>query len=110
MGHLDEQQRPDVVGREIMRLLRISHGPAENMLDEALAGRERTFESITKLFGFVMKNFGQDGSDVTERFWKACEPFLEEAGINEKQMESIRRPFKVYGQPGFRSILEEFET
>jgi hypothetical protein len=110
MGRLEEPQKPDLVGREIMRLLQISHGPVENMLDESLAGRERTVESITKLFGFVVKNFGQDGSNVTEKYWAACKPFLEEAFLNEKQLAAIRRPFKVYGEPGFKSILEEFQT
>lgn len=97
------------VGREIMRLLKISRETAEqSLLDEALAGRERTVDTVSRLMRFVTTNFGQDGSEVTDKFWKVCGPFLSEAGVQEKDLQKIRVPHPRSGDRGFKSVLEEF--
>jgi hypothetical protein len=97
-------------GLEIIRLLNISREhPVENILTEALDGREKSPESVEKLYGFVLRSFGPE-SQVTEKFWNACETFLRDnADLTDKQLEKIRFPYPLAGQPGFRSVLEEFE-
>lgn len=99
------------LGQEIFRLMKIAREKAgDDLIREALGQREKTVSTITSLMSFITKHFGRDGSSTTEKFWMACQPFLEEAGLDDKQMEAIRRPRKVYGQTGFKSVLEEFET
>jgi hypothetical protein len=106
---MEIEKNENKVGREIMRLMAISRDSQEKILDEALAGREMTVDSVARLFGFVVKNFGQRESAVTDKFWAACAPFLEEAGVDAKQLNEIRYPFLEYGQKGFRSILDEMK-
>jgi len=95
------------LGHEIMRLSKLtreSHGEA--LLAGALAGRERTVDNVVKLFGFITKYHGQD-SGVADKFWTVVGSFLEEAGLTSQQLHEIRRPYLVYGEPGFKSILDE---
>jgi hypothetical protein len=105
-----ENENNSKLGKEIMRMLAISRGPQEKLLDEALAGREATADSVSRLMRFVITNFGQEGSDTVDKFWVVAKDFLEEAGVDARQLQSIRRPFPVYGEKGFKSVLEEFET
>ncbi len=96
-------------GQEIMRLLSVSreHG-TDGLLDAAFSGREQTVESVKQLYGYVLCHFGS-GSEVTPKFWTACDAFLTTAGITQTEREKIERPLPVAGDPDFRSVLEEFE-
>jgi hypothetical protein len=98
-------------GREIFRLLHAAREhDGDALITEALAGRERNVKNITALMNFATKNFGQEGSTTVDKLWKSCEPLLREAGLAAKQLDAVRHPYKVYGQPGFKSVLEEFEA
>ena|ERR1700693_428267 len=104
-----------LVGREIFRLLDISRNPkTEDVLDAALDGREKTIESVSKLYDFILRNFGEGaatagpvGSSTTDKFWVACSAFLGESGVTDEELHKIRHPNPRAGEPGFRSILDE---
>lgn len=86
----DVQLKQQILDREFMRLFEIYRDRPENILDEALSGREKTTESVMKLWGFVVKNFT---SQIRDRYWEACREFLVTTGLNSKQLEKIRNPF-----------------
>jgi hypothetical protein len=101
-----------LVGREIFRLLDISRNPkTEDILDAALDGREKTVESVSKLYNFVLRHFGDFASNtpdtVVAKFWNACSEFLTASGWTTKQLDELRNPYPKAGEPGFRSILDE---
>jgi hypothetical protein len=103
-----QRETIDPVDQEVGRLLKLwwmRKEGAEDLLTEALAGRERTVKTVTGLMGFINKHIGHN--DVTEDYWSACGPFLEESGVSEKELQTIRRPYKVFGDPGFESIFDE---
>jgi hypothetical protein len=108
----------NTLGREVFRLLKISReATPESLLDEALAGRPKTVDSVSKLLVFVVKHHGQEGvypgrpdldSIVTNRFGDACSEFLAEAGVDDKTIKALRYPSPAPGTKGFHSVLEEF--
>lgn len=102
----EQDVKSQALGREIMRLLGISRGPVESILDEALSGRERTTESLLQLYNFVVRNFGLS-STVTSRFWGAVGPRLRDAGLTEKRLREIEHPYPLAGEPNFKSVLDE---
>ncbi len=107
--------KESIIGREIFRLLDISQNPKiEDLLDAALDGREKTIESATKLYTFVLQKFGEGittagpaGSRTTDKFWEACSAFLRESGVTDEEFSNIRYPYPRADEPGFRSILDE---
>jgi hypothetical protein len=107
-----------LVGREIFRLLDISQNPkTEDILDAALDGREKTVESVSKLYNFVLRHFaegattaGPTGSSTTDKFWEVCSTFLRENGLTDEELHHIRHPYPLAGEPGFVSILDEMHT
>ena len=97
-----------VAGHEIVRLMRLSRDvPAKRLLDETLAGNERTVTNLTRLMTFLVQNFGQDGSSVVDKYWKEIKPCLEDAGVQEADLKKIRFPFPRPGDKNFKSILGE---
>src|SRR3974390_1826675 len=106
--------KPDkevLTGREIMRLLKVSRESAvENLLDDALVGRSKDTDTVTRLFRFVRDNFGPadlphgQGSDVTKKFAKAVAGFLQESGVDSEQISKITNP-----PPAKGCVLDEFE-
>jgi len=104
-----------LVGREMFRILEISRNPKiEDLLDAALDGREKTIESVSKLYNFILRNFGEGaatdgpaGSSTTDKFWEACSVFLHESGLTDEELHKIRHPYPRAGEPGFKSILDE---
>lgn len=112
-----QEEKERLIGFEIMRLMHLSRNTeAESLLDEALAGKEKTVESVSKLFGFVLRSFGEGvttagptGSSTTDKFWAACGAFLRESGATDEQLNAVRNPFPKAGEPGFRSVLDEME-
>ena len=107
--------KESLIGREIFRLLDISQNPkTEDLLDAALDGREKTIESATKLYTFVLQKFGEGittagpaGSRTTDKFWEACSAFLRESGVRDDELSKIRHPYPRAGETGFVSILDE---
>jgi hypothetical protein len=103
------------VGREIMRLLKISHETvAESLLDEALAGRTKDVATVSRLFNFVRTWFGvatspypnrpEMGSETTRKYEKACREYFEDARVDQKEIG------KILGEPNTRGcVLSEFE-
>lgn len=110
----------NTLGQEILRLLKISREtPIEQILDEALEGRPKSVDTVSKLLAFVVKHHGQEGmypgrpdldSIVTQRFGDACSEYLAEAGVDAQTIRAIRYPNPVPGKKRWRSVLEEFET
>jgi hypothetical protein len=107
-----QKEKEKLIGFEIMRLMELSRKTeVESLLDAVLAGREQTVESVSKLFGFVLRNFGDSISNnpsaVVDKFWNACSEFLTASGWTTKQLDELRNPFPNAGEPGFHSILDE---
>ena len=106
-------EREKAFGFELMRLMRIAREESlENILFAALAGREQTVTSVSKLWNFVLRSFGTDvggytPSKVAARYWSACSAFLKDAGLTPEQIEGIHKPFPLAGEPGFESILDQ---
>jgi hypothetical protein len=92
-------------GQEIMRLNIFARDlSADKLLDAALAGREKSPASVTKLYSFVVKTFGYGAA--ADKFWDACSPTLSET-MSEEALKKLRNPYPKAGEPGFRSILDE---
>jgi hypothetical protein len=113
MNTTTQSEKEKALGFEIMRLMKLTRDESvENLIDAALAGREKNVTSVTKLYHFVLRTFGgTEGytpSTVTRKFWEACSTFLKDAGLTSEQIENIRHPFPVAGEPGFQSVLDEF--
>jgi hypothetical protein len=107
-----QEEKERLIGFEIMRLMDLSRKTeVGSLLDAALAGREQTVESASKLFSFVLRNFGDFVSNipstVVDKFWNACSEFLTASGWTTKQLDELRNPYPKAGEPGFRSILDE---
>jgi hypothetical protein len=108
-----ETSKADKIGIEIMRLLKVSREASEEtLLDEALAGRPKDIDTVCRLFKFVRDSFGPEvgprpelDSEVTKKFWKAISSYLsDDAGLDEKEMQKIREPYRKSGR-----VLEEFK-
>ena len=107
--------KESIIGREIFRLMEISQNPKiEDLLDEALDGREKPVESVSKLYNFVLRHFGEGkatagpaGSSTTDKFWEACSVFLRVSGLTDEELSKIRYPYPRAGELGFVSILDE---
>jgi hypothetical protein len=92
-------------GQEIIRLNNLARElSVDKLLDAALAGREKSQASVTKLYGFVVRAFGYGAA--TDKYWDACSPILG-ATMNDTELEKLRNPFPKADEPGFRSILDE---
>jgi len=90
----------------VMKLAREFSG--EQLLDETLSGESRSVEAVSAIYRFVVQHFGRDTeSDVAKKFWPVCAMYLAGAGVTKEQLQKLRRPYPVYGEPGFRSILDE---
>jgi hypothetical protein len=107
------EEKEKLIGFEIMRLMQLTRDESiDNLLSAALAGREQTVASVTKLFHFCLRNFGTDvggntPSTVARKYWEACSVFLKDAGLTQKDIEKIHSPFAKPGDPNFRSVLDE---
>jgi hypothetical protein len=103
-------ERERALGFEIFRIMKLTRDESvDNLLSAALAGREQTVASVTKLWSFVLRNFGGNmPSTVVRKYWEAASAFLKEANLTPEQIENIRHPFPLAGEPGFESVLDEF--
>lgn len=67
-----------------------------------------TTETVKKLYRFIVETFGRDdSSEVAKRFWPPVAFYLANNGVNKNELSQIRRPYPVYGEPGFFSILDQ---
>jgi hypothetical protein len=98
----------DRVGLEIFRLLKIAkESSEESLLDEALAGRSKDATTVARLWKFIRDSFGSTDeahANVSRKFWKVCRAFLVESGVGEKELATIREPYKS------GCVLEEFDV
>jgi hypothetical protein len=94
---------------QIMRVMKLAREfSGDQLLDETLAGEPRTVEAVCATYKFVVQHFGRDTeSDVSKKFWPVCAMYLASMGFTKEQLQKIRRPYPVYGEPGFTSILDE---
>jgi hypothetical protein len=100
-----EAEKEKLRGQEIMRLNTLARDlSVDKLLDAALAGRDKSKESVAKLYSFVVRAFGYGAA--TDKFWEACSPLLG-ATMSNAELEKLRNPYPKAGEPGFRSILDE---
>jgi hypothetical protein len=94
-----------------MTLVKMSREFAgDDLMNRALDGEPATVESVSELYRFVVEHFGRDTeSGVSKKFWIPCGFFLANAGLGREQLQKVRRPYPIYGEPGFRSILDELK-
>jgi hypothetical protein len=80
----------------------------DDLLTRALDGTPQTVDTVSELYAFVVRYFGRDSeSDTSKRFWACCAYYLASQGWTKDQLSKLRRPFPVYGEPGFLSIFDE---
>lgn len=107
------EEKEKLIGFEIMRLMQLTRDETiDNLLSAALAGREQTVASVSKLWNFVLRFFGSDvtgntPSRVAAKYWVAVASFLDDAGLTKQQIENIHSPFARPGDPNFISVLKE---
>jgi hypothetical protein len=102
----ETEMKESIRDREMMRLIEASRSNAQEfLLDAALDGRDKNPASVAKLFTFVRKSFGE--GNACNKFWNACSSFLISQGWSAEQLNELKNPSPVPGQP--RSILEEME-
>lgn len=91
------------------KLLKLSRECAgDDLLNRALDDEPATVESVSELYKFVVLQFGRDtNSEVSKKFWIPCGYFLANAGLTKEQLTKIRRPYPIFGEPGFKSIFDE---
>jgi hypothetical protein len=109
-----QAEKERALGFELMRLMQLSRDESVNdLLSAALAGREQTVASVTKLFHFVLRNFGATTgftpSSVTRKFKEASGAFFKQAGLTQQQLEKIYHPYPVDGDPDFVSVIDEMK-
>ena len=94
---------------KVMTLLKLAREFAgDDLLTAALDGKPRSPDTVSELYLAVVQNFGRDSeSDVARKYWIACGTYLANAGFTKEDLQKLRRPYPVYGEPGFRSILDE---
>ena len=110
MNTTTQSEKEKALGFEIFRLMKLTRDESvDNIVSASLAGREQTVASVTKLWNFVLRNFGGNmPSTIVRKYWEASSAFLKEAGLTPEMIEKIRHPFPVAGEPGFQSVLDEF--
>jgi len=94
---------------QIMHVMKLAREfPGDPLLDECLVGEPRSVEAVSAIYRFVVQHFGRDTeSDISKKFWPGCAMYLASAGFTKEQLQKLRRPYPVYGEPGFRSVLDE---
>jgi hypothetical protein len=101
----ESELKEKIRGQEIIRLNTLARDlSVDKLLDAALAGRDKSRESVTKLYSFVVKAFGYGAA--ADKYWEACSPILG-ATMSNAELEKLRNPYPKAGEPGFRSILDE---
>ena len=82
-----DNQKEQIRWREVVRLMQLSRDESiDNLLSAALAGRETNVISVTKLYRFVLRNFGaSDGmvpSKVTLKLQRGMHQLPQERRID----------------------------
>jgi hypothetical protein len=96
---------------DAVKFMRLSEEFAgDDVLTKALEAfdQQLTVETATKLYKFVVKTYGRDdASEVSKKFWVPVSHYLISNGVSKSELSQIRRPTPIYGEPGFKSILDE---
>ena len=97
---------------------RLLEGVGDELLDQALNGRPKNEQNVINVWKLAYGAFSVSkdaahpsnrGEDRHTKFWSACSAYLKQAGWTEKQLDTLRFPSPLPGQPGFESVLQEFE-
>ena len=100
-----EQLKEDFFFSEARRLIDLARRGSEDILREALDGRERSVENVQKLWRAVARTFSASmslppgrGRADWQPYWSACSEFLRTAGWSDEQLQNLRYP--LYRGPG----------
>ena len=94
-------------------------GSGDELLDQALNGRPKNEQNVVNVWKLAASAFSvwsrdaahpsNRGEDRHSKFWIAVSDYLKTAGWTLKQLNALRFPSPLPGQPGFESVLQEFE-
>lgn len=84
----------DLRGIEIIRLEKLARETlGDELLDGALAGKVKDVSTVSRLFNFVRESFGpESASPATRKYWSAIAAFLADSGIDQHEINKIRKP------------------
>jgi hypothetical protein len=111
-----QQQRENEIFWESTRLINLG-ATGDELLDEALNGREKNADNVAVLWRMVARAFAASMSlppgrcrDGWTKYWNVCRDFLKTEDWTDEQLKNLRYPNPLPGEPGFRSILDEMSN
>jgi hypothetical protein len=105
VNQLAQLEKERTIGLEVMRLLTLEREGTTDLIDAALSGREKSVESVGRMYQFVRRNFGP--GPTTDKYWSACVSFFKQQELTTEQIEELRAEPPAPGDKNFRSILDE---
>lgn len=113
MTELEQQQKENAILWESIRLIDLE-GSGDELLEEALNGREKTVDNVAAMWRMVARAFAASMSlpsgrcrDGWTKYWNACQDFLKTEGWADEQLKNLRYPKPMPGEPGFESTSDE---
>jgi hypothetical protein len=113
----ERETREQILFNEEQRF-RTLEGSGGELLDLALNGRPKNEQNVVNIWKLAYSAFSvwskdaahpsNRGANRHENFWIAVSDYLKSAGWTLKQLDALRFPSPLPGQPGFRSVLDEF--
>jgi hypothetical protein len=106
VGLLTNQPDKDqIVAKEIFRMLDAARNTSPDaLLPELLAGYPCDVEHVKKIFLFAKKYFSP--GTVQTSILVACLLYLEK-NVPFEELQEIKNPWPIAGEPGFQSVLDE---
>jgi hypothetical protein len=102
---IDDETKSILRFNETRRLMSLQ-ARDEELLDQALNGREKNIDNVVALWRMVARGFAATMSlppgrcrDDWSKFWDACRTFLKNEGWTDKQLKDLRYP-PPYKGPG----------
>jgi hypothetical protein len=99
--------------------IRSLEGSGDELLSLALNGRSKNEQNVVNVWKLAYSAFSvwtkdaahpsNNGANNHTKFWTAVSDYLKSAEWTEKQLHALRFPSPLPGQPGFESVLDEFE-
>jgi hypothetical protein len=117
----EQETREQLLFSEEQRF-RLLEGSGDELINLALNGRPKNEQNVANIWKLAYSAFSvwskdaahpsNRGADRHSNFWSACSAYLKEAGWTPKQLDALRFPSAspLPGQPGFKSVLDEFEA
>ncbi len=109
----EQQRRENLIFDESLRLIHLSRQGGEDILGEALNGREKNVENVSKLWKLVALAFSagmslpagrcQPGWDV---YWNAVSEYLRSKGWSDQQLRELKNPAPYTGPSTLLDGLE----